>query len=137
MNNINLISALIGAGLSIAIVFLTRKDHIAPLVAARWFVIAALVLFVGFFPGLVDWLGTYLGIGYPPVIPILAGLAAALIKILMMDIERQKLITKLDRVVQRLAILESTIESESVVKPKFQNTNANNPNRQKKIDSRS
>ena len=122
MSSVNLISALIGAVLSISIVYLTRRDQISPLVAARWLAIAILVLIVGFFPGIVDKVGLMLGIGYPPIIPLLIGLGAALVKILLMDIERQKMIVKLDRVVQRLAILESTIESETVVKAKFQNS---------------
>lgn len=120
MTNANLISALIGALLSISIVFLTRRDHISPLVAARWLIVALLILVVGFFPDLVDWLGHQLGIGYPPIIPLLIALGAAMIKILLMDIERQKLNVKLDRVIQRLAILESAVESDTVVKPRFE-----------------
>ncbi|WP_051275671.1 DUF2304 domain-containing protein [Aestuariibacter salexigens] len=120
MSNVNLISAFIGAVLSVTIVFLTRRDHISPVVAARWFAVALLVLFVSFFPGTIDWVGKTLGIGYPPIIAILVALGAALIKILLMDIERQKLQTKLDRVVQRLAILEGMMESErKVVKARF------------------
>jgi hypothetical protein len=119
MTNVNMISAFIGALLSITIVFLTRRDHISPLVAARWFLISILVLVVSFFPSSVDKLGAFLGIGYPPVIPILIALGAAMIKILMMDIERQKMQVKLDRVIQRLAIIEQSVESSAVVKANF------------------
>jgi hypothetical protein len=114
-----MISAFIGALLSITIVFLTRRDHISPLVAVRWFLIAILVLVVSFFPSSVDKIGELLGIGYPPVIPILIALGAAMIKILMMDIERQKMQVKLDRVIQRLAIIEQSVESNAVVKANF------------------
>lgn len=119
MSNVHIIAAFIGALLSISIVFLTRRDHISPLVAARWFAIAVLVLFVSFFPGIVDEVGTLLGIGYPPIIPILIALSAAMIKILLMDIERQRMKVQLDRTVQRLAILESAVEGSVVVKAKF------------------
>ena len=119
MTNVHIISAFIGAFLSVTIVFLTRRDHISPLVAARWFLIAILVLVVSFFPSAVDNIGQLLGIGYPPIIPILIALAAAMIKILMMDIERQKMQVKLDRVVQRLALVEQLVESDSVVKASF------------------
>jgi hypothetical protein len=114
-----MISAFIGALLSVTIVFLTRRDHISPLVAARWFLIAVLVLVVSFFPSSVDLVGSFLGIGYPPVIPILVALGAAMIKILMMDIERQKMQVKLDRVIQRLAIVEQSVETNSVIKARF------------------
>ena len=121
MNNVNIIAAFIGAVLSVTIVFLTRQDHISPLVAARWFLVAILVLFVSFFPNLIDTIGVYFGIGYPPILPIIIALGAAMIKILLMDIERQKINIKLDRVVQKLAILESTLESQTVVKANFEN----------------
>lgn len=125
MNNVNLIAAFIGAVLSITIVFLTRRDHISPLVAARWFVVAVLVLFVGFFPSLFDLLGKFLGIGYPPIIPILIALGGAMIKILFMDIELQRMQVKLDRVVQRLAMLEVTTTEKNVIVTDFTQSDKN------------
>lgn len=119
LNNVHLIASFIGAVLSVTIVFLVRRDHISPLVAARWFLISILVLFVSFFPNIVDDLGMSLGIGYPPIIPILIALAGAMIKILLMDIENQKMRVKLDRVIQRLAIIENAVESKTVIKAKF------------------
>lgn len=121
MTSAHMIAAFIGAALSLTIVFLTRRDHISPLVAARWFALALLVLFVGFFPGIVDLVGEYLGIGYPPIIPVLLALGAAMVKILLMDIERQRLNTKIDRLVQRVAILEQAVEENKLVKVNFSN----------------
>lgn len=120
MNNAHIISAIIGAVLSLSIVLLTRRDHISPLVAARWFTVAMLVLLVSFFPGAIDWIGLHLGIGYPPIIPVLVALAVAMVKILLMDIERQKMANKIDRLVQRMAILENAVSEESkVIKGSF------------------
>lgn len=119
MTSANIISAFLGAFLSITIVFLTRRDHLSPMVAARWFVVAVLVLTVSFFPGLVDKVGASLGIAYPPIIALIVALGAALIKILLMDIERQRLKTTVDRLVQRMAILESSVENGTVVKAGF------------------
>lgn len=119
MSNAHLIAAFIGAVLSLTIVFLTRRDHISPLVAARWFALALLVLFVSFFPGLVDYIGTSLGIGYPPIIPVLVAVGAAVVKILLMDIERQKMMNKIDRLVQRVAIIENAVEEKTVIKAHF------------------
>lgn len=119
MTNAHMIAAFIGAALSLTIVFLTRRDHISPLVAARWFSLALLVLFVSFFPGIIDYVGKQLGIGYPPIIPVLIALGAAMVKILLMDIERQRMQTKLDRLVQRMAILEQSVEEKRVVKANF------------------
>lgn len=119
MSSAHIIAAFIGAALSLTIVFLTRRDHISPLVAARWFALALLVLFVGFFPGVVDLVGEKFGIGYPPIIPVLLALGAAMVKILLMDIERQRLNTKIDRLVQRLAMLEHAIEEDKLIKINF------------------
>jgi len=119
MSSAHMIAAFIGAALSLTIVFLTRRDHISPLVAARWFALALLVLFVGFFPKIVDIVGGYFGIGYPPIIPVLLALGAAMVKILLMDIERQRLNTKIDRLVQRMAILEQSVEENKLVKVNF------------------
>ncbi|GGW82236.1 DUF2304 domain-containing protein [Alteromonas halophila] len=119
MSNAHLIAAFIGAVLSLTIVFLTRRDHISPLVAARWFALAILVLFVSFFPSIIDAIGVQLGIGYPPIIPVLVALGAAMVKILLMDIERQRMQTKLDRLVQRMAILEQAVEEKRVVRANF------------------
>ncbi|MCC2614818.1 DUF2304 domain-containing protein [Aestuariibacter halophilus] len=113
MNNAHLIAAFIGAVLSITIVFLTRRDHISPLVAVRWFLIALLVLSVSFFPGVVDWFGRQLGVGYPPILPVLVALGAAMVKILLMDIERNKMQVKIDRLVQRMAVLEHRVTESS------------------------
>lgn len=119
MSSAHIIAAFIGAALSLTIVFLTRRDHISPLVAARWFALAILVLFVGFFPGVVDLVGQYFGIGYPPIIPVLLALGAAMVKILLMDIERQRLNTKIDRLVQRMAMLERAVEDKKLVEVDF------------------
>jgi hypothetical protein len=120
MNNAHIISACIGAVLSLSIVLLTRRDHISPLVAARWFAVAVMVLLISFFPGAIDWIGLQLGIGYPPIIPVLVALGVAMVKILLMDIERQKMANKIDRLVQRMAILENAVGDETkVIKGSF------------------
>lgn len=116
LNSVHIIAAILGATLSFTIVFLTRRNHISPLVAARWFALALLVFLVGFFPNIVDMLGEYLGVGYPPIIPLLIALGAAMVKILLMDIEHQRLTTKIDRLVQRMALLEQSVEETTLVK---------------------
>ena len=129
MNNAHIIAAFIGAVLSLSIVFLTRRDHISPLVAARWFGVALLVLFVSFFPGIVDVIGLNLGIGYPPIIPVLIALGVAMVKILLMDIERQKMANKIDRLVQRMAILEHAVgEEKKVIKASFKGSTTRSSN---------
>ena len=54
-------------------------------------------------------IGLKLGIAYPPIIPLLIGFALVLIKLLIADIERAKMQVTLNRLVQRLAMLETDI----------------------------
>jgi hypothetical protein len=63
--------------------------------------------------------GVSLGIGYPPIIPILIALGTAVVKILLMDIERQKMMNKIDRLIQRVAILENSVEEKTIIKATF------------------
>jgi len=104
------VSSVIGLVISAIIFFLVRRDHLQPRQAFRWFFVAALIAILGFFPTIVDEIGIFLGIAYPPVIPLIIGLGAALVKILLMDIERNQMNVTQDRIVQKLAILEAEIE---------------------------
>ncbi|XQW85894.1 DUF2304 domain-containing protein [Thalassotalea piscium] len=113
MTNPQIVSSLIGLILALIIYWLVRRDHIAPRQALRWIFVAVIVLILGTFPIITDWIGHAAGISYPPIIPVIIGLGAALIKILLMDIERNKIEITLDRIVQKLAMLESQIEADN------------------------
>jgi len=110
LTNPQIVSSILGVILAITIYLLVRRDHLAPSQAIRWSFVALIVLFLGTFPIVVDWLGHAVGISYPPIIPLLIGLGAALIKILLMDIERNKMNVTQDRIIQKLAMLEADIE---------------------------
>lgn len=116
MTNAHIIAAIIGICLSFSIIYLVRQDHISPKVAARWFLVSIAVLVVGMAPEIVDYIGIKLGIGYPPIIPVLIAISAALLKILIMDIERQKIENKMDRLVQKVSILEAIVDNENNIK---------------------
>jgi hypothetical protein len=106
-----IVSSIIGFFLATIIYWLVRRDHLSPRQAMRWIFVALVVLVLGTFPALIDWLGHAVGISYPPIIPLIIGLGAALVKILLMDIERNNMHVTQDRIVQKLAMLEADIES--------------------------
>lgn len=110
MSDPQIVSSFIGLVIATIILFLVRRDHLLPKQAFRWFFVASIIAVLGFFPTLVDTLGVALGIAYPPIIPLIIGLCAALIKILLMDIERNKMNITQDRIVQKLAILEAELD---------------------------
>lgn len=110
MTNPQIVSTIIGIIIASSIYWLVRRDHLAPKQALRWVLVAIVVLILGTFPIIIDWIGNAVGIAYPPIIPIIIGLAAAMIKILLMDIERNKTDITQERIVQKLAMLEAELE---------------------------
>lgn len=74
--------------------------------AFRWFSIAVVTLILGFYPKISDITATFLGISYPPILPVTLACLLLMIKALIADIERAKTQVKLDRLAQRLAIIE-------------------------------
>lgn len=110
MSDPQIVSSVIGLIIAAIIMFLVRRDHLQPKQAFRWFFVATIVAVLGTFPIIVDSIGVSLGISYPPIIPLIVGLGAALVKILLMDIERNNMNVTQDRIVQKLAILEAEID---------------------------
>lgn len=101
----------------IAIVFfvtafiLVRRDNILPGSAIRWTLLSVLILILGVFPQLSDIAAKLLGISYPPILPVLFACIILLLKALLNDIERTKDRAKIERLVQRVAMLEQKIDS--------------------------
>ncbi|MDG1752610.1 MAG: DUF2304 domain-containing protein [Thalassotalea sp.] len=116
MTNPQIVSSVIGLIIALVIYWLVRRDHLAPRQALRWIFVAAIVLVLGTFPVIIDWIGHAVGISYPPIIPVIIGLGAALIKILLMDIQQTKAGITQDRIIQKLAMLEAEIERGKQVK---------------------
>ncbi len=103
-------SAILGIGLTAAILFLVRRDHLHGPYAVWWFAVAAATFALGVFPALVVWLGRVTGIVYAPVLPIIVGLSLILIRMLKLDIDRSKQERQIRRLTQKLAILEQELD---------------------------
>ncbi len=106
-------SAILGALLAGAILFLVRRDHLHGPYAVWWFGVAAATFVLGVFPGVVVWLGHVSGIGYAPVLPIIVGLSLVLIRLLKLDIDRSRQERQIRRLTQKLAILEQELDRAS------------------------
>lgn len=109
--NSQITSALIGALLAGAILYLVRRDHMHGSYALWWLAIAAAILVLGVFPPVIDWLGRVTGISYPPVLPIIVGIGMILIRMLRTDIDRSRQERQLRRLAQKLAILEQELSA--------------------------
>ena len=99
----------IGVLLAGAILYLVRRDHLHGSYALWWLAVAVVILLLGVFPPVIDWLGRVTGINYPPVLPIIVGIGMILIRMLKMDIDRSKQERQLRRLTQKLAILEQEL----------------------------
>jgi len=117
MDTARWITATIGLITAGLIIFLVRRDHLHTRYAVWWLPVAFVIGILGVFPRLVDWLAPIIGIRYPPIIPLLAGLIALIVKILVMDIERSRNEIKLNRLIQRIGILEGELHKGAGSKP--------------------
>jgi len=88
---------------------LIRKDHLHVRYGLWWIAAAVAFAVLGLFPGIVDYVAVYLGIAYPPVLALILGLVALVLKILVMDIERSRNTIRMQRLVQRVALLEAEL----------------------------
>lgn len=99
-------AAILGLVLAIVIVLLLRRDHLQIRYATWWLVVTFAVLLLGLYPQITDWVAGILGIAYPPVLVLVLGIAALLIKMLLMDIEHSRQARDIRRLTQQLAIYE-------------------------------
>jgi hypothetical protein len=68
--------------------------------------VAVGLIFVGFFPKVVNYFGRALGVGYPPVILIALSWCMILVKLIFMDIDRSRQERQIRILIQKLAVFE-------------------------------
>lgn len=98
--------AVLALVLAAVILLLLRRDHLQVRYAAWWLIVVLITLVLGFYPRLVDSFAVLLGIAYAPVLVLVLGVAALLIKMLLMDIEHSRQARDIRRLTQQLAIYE-------------------------------
>ena len=103
----HLISLVVGVGLAFGILALVRRDHLYIRQGFFWIAVAATSLVFGAWPFLIDGIGAALGVGYPPILLLLAAIVALVVKALLGDIAMTRLKRDLRRINQRVAMLEA------------------------------
>lgn len=106
-----LITGIIGLSAAITIVILIRRDRLHVRYGLWWMVAAIVFALLGIFPALFDSIARFLGIAYPPVLALTVAVVVLVIKILVMDLERSRNAIKLQRLIQRVALLDSELRS--------------------------
>mgnify|MGYP001272123301 CR=1 FL=1 len=108
---ISLITGIVGLSISLVIVWLIRKDSLHIKHGLGWIFVAFTFSLLVFFPSIFDFLAVKIGIGYPPILALVVGFGVVVIKLLLMDIERSKLEVRHQRLIQRVALIETNVEA--------------------------
>ena len=115
---VSLVTGIIGVTTAVTIMYLIRKDHLHVRYGLWWMAAAVLFALLGLFPSIVDYVAHRLGIAYPPVLALILGMVALVLKILVMDIERSRNTIKMQRMVQRIALLEADLRELQGTRPR-------------------
>jgi len=104
-----LTTGIIGIITAIIIVILIRRDYLHVRYGLWWSGAAVAFASLGLFPAIFDSFAKYFGIAYPPVLALTLAVAILFIKILVMDIERSRNAIRMQRLIQRIALLETEL----------------------------
>tara|TARA_Y100001954_G_C15304227_1_gene357459 strand:+ start:117 stop:494 length:378 start_codon:yes stop_codon:yes gene_type:complete len=105
------ITAIIGLLVGLSIIYFIRRDRLLVRHGVGWICVAAALITIGLFPGLVDRAAQWAGVAYPPTLAMILGFAALILKALISDIEISRSEVRITRLVQRIAMLEADIRN--------------------------
>lgn len=109
MTGIHLTVAVVGTGLAGTILYLLRRDHLYLKDGLFWIGVALMSLLFGFWPRLIDAVGTLAGVSYPPTLFLMLAAVVLTLKALLTDIECTRLRRDVRRLNQRMAIFEQKL----------------------------
>jgi len=104
-----LTTGIIGIVTAITIVILIRRDYLHVRYGLWWSGAAVAFACLGLFPAIFDNVAKYFGIAYPPVLALTLAVVILFLKILVMDIERSRNAIRMQRLIQRIALLETDL----------------------------
>lgn len=107
MKDFHFAAALIGFGLAASILYLVRRDHLYLRDGLFWIVVAMVSLLMGVWPGVIDVVGAWVGIAYPPAFLFIVAILVLLVRSLIADITTTRLLRDLRRLNQRMAMYEA------------------------------
>ncbi|MCJ2164995.1 MULTISPECIES: DUF2304 domain-containing protein [unclassified Pseudodesulfovibrio] len=109
MTPYNVTAAVISLFFVAVILLLVRRQRLGNRHTLWWLCTVAGMLAIGLFPSMADWVGTKLGVHYPPVLPIVLALCLIFVKILTMDIEWTRQESRIRILAQKMAAYEADI----------------------------
>ncbi len=108
---------IIGALLSISILYLVRKGKLHGPYATWWLMVAVFAIVLSSFPKIIDWVAFHVGITYPPTLLLVLAVSFILIRMLTMDLALSRKEQKIRRLTQRLAMLEAGLDASNTEDP--------------------
>lgn len=106
----NMVILVIGALLSVTILYMVRKDKMHGPFATWWLLVALATIVLAAFPQWVDTVAAQIGIVYPPTLILVLAVSLMLIKMLAMDMALTRKERKIRRLTQRMAIIENKLD---------------------------
>jgi len=110
MTNITIL--IIGALLSISILYLVRKGKMHGPYATWWLLVAVCAIVLSIFPQIIDWAAAQVGITYPPTLLLVLSVSLILVRMLTMDMALTQKERKIRRLTQKMAILEDSLNKQ-------------------------
>lgn len=111
MASLQVTTTLLGVGLAVLILYLIRRDHLYLMHGLFWVTVATVAAVLGAWPGLIDKLAGWTGFRYPPALLLLLANMVLLVKALHVDMVNTRIERDVRRLNQRLALLESDLET--------------------------
>jgi hypothetical protein len=113
-----LFSLILGLMVAFVMILLARRSKIRFTQFMWWFSTICSVLIFAFFPTLIDVLGKWVGVSYPPTIISILGLGMILIKVFSMDIYITQNELRYRKLAQKLALFEKRMHDEANMRTK-------------------
>jgi hypothetical protein len=110
MTNITIL--IIGALLSVSILYLVRKGKMHGPYATWWLLVAVCAIVLSIFPRIIDWAAAQVGVTYPPTLLFVLSVSLILIRMLTMDMALTRKERKIRRLTQKMAILEDRLDKD-------------------------
>lgn len=107
---ITVLSAIFGLLLAALLLFLVRRDQLHISHGLGWTLAILLCALLGFAPRIFDAMAGLLGVSYGPILVVALSIAALVIKALLTDIEVSKMRGRQQRLIQKIALLESALQ---------------------------
>ena len=104
-----LLTGLIGLAVATTILLLIRKDKLHAANGLGWFIVAGLFATLGLAPKAFDELARFLGVNYSPALALTLCVAIIIVKLLLDDIHYSRLRVRHQRLVQRMALIETAL----------------------------